>query len=235
MDAKALWIGLLRFRSMPSAVHEAIDVLSRSGEAAFAIDSGDRIVYWNRGCEEVFGFDAQKVLGKHCFDVIAGRDENGNVYCFKNCPVAHQARSDDEPEVHPFHLLVKDKSGREKRLVVSMFCVPAIRPSLSAIIHVIREDGSSPSPLEKSLAESVSSASPARWPMITPEKQALELTQREKEILRCLAEGLSTSAISARLFIAPVTVRNHVQNILRKLDVHTKLAAVVFAYRNQLI
>jgi PAS domain S-box-containing protein len=221
---------------MPSAVHEAIDLLSKSGEAAFAIDSGDRIVYWNRGCEEVFGFGAQKVLGKHCFDVIAGRDENGNVYCFKNCPVAHQARSEDESGVHPFHLLVKDKSGREKRIAVSMFSVPAARPSLSAVVHVIREDGTPPSPLEQNLAKNAAIAPAPRWPMTSSEEQAaVELTAREREILRCLAEGLSTPAISERLFIAPVTVRNHVQNILQKLDVHTKLAAVVFAYRNQLI
>ena len=44
-----------------------------------------------------------------------------------------------------------------------------------------------------------------------------------------MAEGLSTSKIAKESFIAPVTVRNHVQNILQKLDVHTKLAAVVFA------
>lgn len=220
---------------MPSAVHEAIDLLSKSGEAAFAIDSGDRIVYWNRGCEELLGYEPQKVLGKHCYDVMGGRDEHGNVYCYRNCPVAHQARDDDAPEVHPFHLLVKDKAGKEKRLAISMFSVPAVRPSLSAVIHVIREDGAAPSPLEKSLAEAAAGSPSARWPMTTPEGQKVELTAREKEILRCLAEGLSTPAISDRLFIAPVTVRNHVQNILQKLDVHTKLAAVVFAYRHQLI
>lgn len=221
---------------MPSAVHEAIDLLSKSGEAAFAIDAGDRIVYWNRGCEEIFGFEAQKVLGKHCFDVIAGRDDNGNVYCFKNCPVAHQSRSEEEPSVHPFHLQVRDKSGKEKRLSVSMFSVPAVRPSLSAVVHVIRQDGAPPSPLEEGLAKSAASPPPQRWPMTSAEgAAAAELTVREKDILRCLAEGLSTPAISERLFIAPVTVRNHVQNILQKLDVHTKLAAVVFAYRNQLI
>ena len=222
---------------MPSAVHEAIDLLSRSGQAAFAIDSGDRIVYWNRGCEEIFGFEARKVLGKHCFDVMAGRDENGNVYCFKNCPVAHQARSDDEPEVHPFHLLVKDRSGTEKRLAVSMFSVPSVRPSLSAVVHVIREDGAPESALERRLAEGAERTSSPRWPMMSSPAQTrpAALTTREREILRCLAEGLSTSAISERCFIAPVTVRNHVQNILQKLDVHTKLAAVVFAYSHELI
>jgi DNA-binding CsgD family transcriptional regulator len=46
---------------------------------------------------------------------------------------------------------------------------------------------------------------------------------------------MSTSTISRKLFISPVTVRNHIQNLLHKLDVHTKLAAVVFAYRHDLI
>jgi PAS domain S-box-containing protein len=220
---------------MPSAVRETIDLLSRSGEAAFAIDSADRIVYWNRGCEDVLGFAAQKVLGKRCFDVIAGRDENGNVYCFKNCPVAHQARSEDEPEVHPFRLVVKDGSGAEKRLSVSMFSVPSIRPGLSAVVHVIREEGAPTSPLEARLVENVAAAPQARWPMGTAASPAAALTARELEILRCLAAGLSTAAISRSLFIAPVTVRNHVQNILQKLDVHTKLAAVVFAFGHQLI
>jgi PAS domain S-box-containing protein len=220
---------------MSSSVHDAIDLLSKGGEAAFAIDSGDRIVYWNRGCEELLGFEAQKVLGKHCYDVTDGHDENGNLYCYRNCAVAHQARDDERPDVHPFHLTVKDRAGSVKRLAFSTFLVPALRPTLSAIIHIIREDGMPPTPLEKSLAETVAAAPRPRWPMTTAEGHKVELTLREKEILRCLAEGLSTPAISERLCIAQVTVRNHIQNILLALEVHTKLAAVVFAFRHDLI
>jgi two-component system nitrate/nitrite response regulator NarL len=71
--------------------------------------------------------------------------------------------------------------------------------------------------------------------MTTNEGEPVDLTGREKEILRFLAEGLSTAAIARKCFIAPVTVRNHVQSILHKLDVHTKLAAVAFAYQHELI
>jgi DNA-binding NarL/FixJ family response regulator len=63
----------------------------------------------------------------------------------------------------------------------------------------------------------------------------VELTAREREILRRLAEGLSTRAVAERLLISPITVRNHVASILAKLDVHTKLAAVAFAFRNGLV
>jgi len=223
---------------MSSPVREAIDLLSKSGEAAFAIDSTDRIVYWNKEAERLLGFEAQKVLGKHCFDVMGGRDDNGNVYCYRNCPVANQARQveDDEDPVHPFFLQVKDKAGKDRRLHVSMFAVAAVRPALSAVVHVVRENGSVPPAVEKELAQAATEAPAPRWPMTgSSAGNAVELTTREKEILRCLAEGLSTSAIAEKLFIAPVTVRNHVQSILQKLDVHTKLAAVVFAYRHQLI
>ena len=134
---------------MPSPVREAIDLLSKSGQAAFAIDSTDRLVYWNKGCEDLLGDGAQKVLGKFCHEVMGGRDENGNQYCYRNCPVANQARTDEDRPVQPFVLTVNDKAGNAKRLTVSMFAVPAVRPSLSAVIHVIRQSDAPETPLEK--------------------------------------------------------------------------------------
>lgn len=61
------------------------------------------------------------------------------------------------------------------------------------------------------------------------------LTPREFEVLRALAQGLSSREICDRLFIAPNTLRTHVQNIMSKLHVHSKLEAVAFALRHRLI
>ena len=61
------------------------------------------------------------------------------------------------------------------------------------------------------------------------------LTARELEVLRALTEGLSTPDICERLFIAPNTLRTHVQNIMGKLRVHSKLEAVAFALRYRLV
>ena len=61
------------------------------------------------------------------------------------------------------------------------------------------------------------------------------LTPRELEVLRSLTEGLSTPEICERLFIAPNTLRTHVQNIMGKLRVHSKLEAVAFALRHHLV
>jgi two-component system nitrate/nitrite response regulator NarL len=61
---------------------------------------------------------------------------------------------------------------------------------------------------------------------------AAQLTGREREILALLAEGLTGPAIARRLSISPHTVRTHIQNLLSKLQVHTRLEAAAFAVRH---
>jgi DNA-binding NarL/FixJ family response regulator len=68
------------------------------------------------------------------------------------------------------------------------------------------------------------------------ERRVVEpLTPRELEILRALTEGMSTPQICEQLFIAPNTLRPHVQNIRGKLRVHSKLEAVAFALKYRLV
>lgn len=215
---------------------DALDRISRSGEAVFAMDSADRIILWNKKCEDLLGRPAKSVLGKRCYDVLNGRDVHGNIYCYRNCPVAHQARQQEPKDpVQNFPLAVETKNGQDKWVNVSLFAIPSYHPALSTVVHVLREEKDKPSSLERDLREKSALIPDPLCPITTTEGQAIELSKREKEILRCMAEGISTSEIARRLSIAPVTVRNHVQSILQKLDVHTKLAAVVFAYRHSLI
>jgi len=62
-----------------------------------------------------------------------------------------------------------------------------------------------------------------------------QLTPREKEVLALMAQGLDNRAIAERLVISFTTVRGHVQNILEKLDAHSKLEAVARAARYDLL
>ncbi len=213
---------------------EALDRISRSGEAVFAIDSADRIVLWNKRCEELLGRPAKSVLGKRCYEVMGGRDPNGNVYCYRNCPVAFQSRERPKEPVKRFELSVEGPRGGRRWIEVSMFAIPSYHPALATVVHVLREGKDKETPLEHALSREAEAREPL-WPMMTNDGKPVDLTNREKEILRSMAGGLSTAAISRRLFISPVTVRNHIQNILHKLNVHTKLAAVVFAYQHELI
>jgi DNA-binding CsgD family transcriptional regulator len=218
---------------MVATPSETLDRIARSGEAVFAIDSADRIILWNRKCEELLQRPARAVLGKPCYEVLGGRDAQGNVYCYKNCPVAHQARQQKPNDrVQRFPLAVP-VGKTTKWFTMSLFAIPSYHPALSTVVHVVRPDSGPESPLERRLAGESTTAEPL-WPMTTQEG-TVDLTSLEKEVLRCLSEGLSTSAIARRLFISPVTVRNHIQSILPKLGVHTKLAAVVFAYKHNLL
>lgn len=61
------------------------------------------------------------------------------------------------------------------------------------------------------------------------------LTPRETEVLRHLAHGKTTPEIAAELFVSPNTVRNHVNNVIRKLNAHSRLEAVSQAVRIGLI
>ena len=62
-----------------------------------------------------------------------------------------------------------------------------------------------------------------------------DLTSRETEVLRLLADGLSNQAIADQLGIRLATVRNHVQSVIEKLEAHSKLEAVATALRLGLI
>ena len=61
------------------------------------------------------------------------------------------------------------------------------------------------------------------------------LTERELQVLRLVAQGYSNQEIARQLIVSPTTVKSHVQNILRKLDVSDRTQAAVQAVRRGLI
>lgn len=63
----------------------------------------------------------------------------------------------------------------------------------------------------------------------------LALTEREVEVLQGLADGLSTDELAEGLFLSPRTVQGHVQSILRKLRVRSKLEAVLYGLRSGIV
>ena len=62
-----------------------------------------------------------------------------------------------------------------------------------------------------------------------------ELTEREREVLGLVAEGLTNAAIAQQLFVSVHTVRNHVANLSSKLGAHSKLEALSIAVREGLL
>jgi len=62
-----------------------------------------------------------------------------------------------------------------------------------------------------------------------------ELSDRELEVLRLVADGLSNAGIAARLVISEKTVKGHVSNILSKLHLADRTQAAVFAWREGIV
>jgi DNA-binding NarL/FixJ family response regulator len=71
----------------------------------------------------------------------------------------------------------------------------------------------------------------------SPEDQvpAPQLTDRELEVLKLVATGMNNRDIAKKLFISENTVKNHVRNILEKLQLHSRMEAVVYAVRKKIL
>ncbi len=105
---------------------------------------------------------------------------------------------------------------------------------VASAIRAVAEGQSliSPSMAAKLLTEfaSMVKRTDDRQQVLTP-----RLTDREMEVLRLVAKGLNNRDIAKELFISENTVKNHIRNILEKLQLHSRMEAVVYAVREKLL
>jgi len=162
-----------------------------------------------------------------------GCDVHGNRYCAESCPVTQMALH-GEPVRH-FVLHLRAKDGRRVASEVSVLHLEAPPPDLFFLAHILQPQDAQP----LSLRPAEAGAAPPRPALDaareSPDARARKLTSREVEILGMLAGGHTTPEMAARLHISRLTARNHLQNILDKLEVHSKSEAVAFAFQKRLV
>src|SRR5688572_12277063 len=101
---------------------------------------------------------------------------------------------------------------------------------LTTAIRVVAEGGSLFAPsVTRRLIEEFAQRAPRRAPDLTG------LTDREHDVLRLVARGLSNAEIAAELFVSENTVKTHVARLLMKLGVRDRVQAVVLAYESGLV
>jgi DNA-binding NarL/FixJ family response regulator len=101
---------------------------------------------------------------------------------------------------------------------------------LTTAIRVVAEGGSLFAPsVTRRLIEEFAQRAPRRTPDLSG------LTDREHDVLRLVARGLSNSEIAADLFVSENTVKTHVARVLMKLGVRDRVQAVVLAYESGLV
>ena len=180
----------------------------RSGDALVAFDPDLTIVSWNRAAEELTGVSAAAAVGRHCWQVLGGHDERGNLICHPGCSTARLAR--EGWPVACQGLLIKARDG-ERRVAVSTVVVEGGDLPLLAHVLVARREAPSPGAV----------------PVV--------LTPRQQHVLRLLADGVPAKVIATRLGLAEATVRNHIRAILAALETHSQLEAIAKARRLELI
>ena len=198
---------------------EAIfEALQDADIGAYAVTLDQRIVFWNRSAEQILGHTSDEVLGRRCYEVLAGtRGDSLVPACINGCPSMGAIRSSEMPQVIEANLL--RSTGDRLAASVTPRVVAGDGENAPVLVHLFR---SAPEAAEDSSDRPAASRRPARRGVLAP---------REMEVLRLVAQGRSTQQIADELEISPHTVRNHVRHFRRKLEARTKLDAVMTAMR----
>jgi len=192
-----------------------------TGDTAFGVDRHGVIVLWNKAAETSLGFPASKALGQKCWKLLSGQDQFGNRYCCKHCPL-REMNFRHEP-VHGFRSSFKTASRQTRQFDVSWLTV-IDEPGNEMLLHICR--------LEMENQDAGKVLSPDLHPLVD---ELGTLSQRETEVLKLLAEKVSTRNIATSMSISTRTVRTHIQHLMYKLRVHKRRDAIELARRLKLI
>ncbi len=206
---------------------DLLDVIGRTTDAMVAIDGDRRIIGWNQAATKLLGYAPEDALGRPCHDVLCWSDRNGEGLCDGFCPAAQPGAADELIETR--EVLGRAASGRRLWLNASTIVPPADLRQQCRLVHLVREV-SLPPELERFVVERLSGSDAPTGNGVDP---LAVLTPREREVLQLLTEGLDGAAVAERLFVSGATVRNHVQHILTKLGVHSRVEAVALALRGR--
>src|SRR3990170_8864672 len=116
---------------------ELLQAFERSGDGVYAVNFDQKIVFWNQTAERLLGFKAEDVLGRECFDVIAGGDHLGHPFCGSDCPVIECARHGRAPE--NYDVRTRSATGKPRWINVSIVVLMGRRRRSVLAVHLFRD------------------------------------------------------------------------------------------------
>jgi DNA-binding NarL/FixJ family response regulator len=148
-------------------------------------------------------------------------------------------------------ILEEDPSARVLMLTITADETPVVDAMLAGacgyqlkdaaaaeLVHSVRAAAIGQSTISPRIAahlvKRLRETNPVQRPVVAVDESG-DLTTREVEILRLVAEGKENSQIAGELYISPKTVKNHVANILGKLAIENRVQAAVFAIRTGIV
>jgi PAS domain S-box-containing protein len=211
--------------------------VGQTADGAFAVDPRQAIVSWNAAAEELLGYGEEEVLGRKCSSIlgICGQQkvscDGGRCHAFANT-----IRGCLTPNTE---VVVSTKSGHLRRLSMSVIAAHSTSGEMH-VVHLFHDvTQHSRSHPEAQAGSDLVQSPPMNGDEVGRSSSKgqipLQLTHREHEVLRLLAAGCTTADIATVLSISPITVRNHITKVIEKLEVKTRLQAVVAASRLGLI
>ncbi len=213
---------------------ELFALLDRTADAAFAVSEDGDIMYWNKPAERLFGYSADQVKHKSCYQVLHGMGPLGTRVCHEGCSVMECAGK--QAEIPNFDMSVKTRSGRRLWINMSTMVFDNPRTGRRLLIHLahdISEQKKTEQLVHKMLELSQQlgqlGESTARPSPVSP------LSEQEKHILQLFAEGKNSPEIANELNISLQTLRNHLHHINQKLRTHNRLETVMNAIQRKLI
>jgi DNA-binding CsgD family transcriptional regulator len=188
------------------------------------------IVLWNDAAQALLGFTASEVIGRHCFEVLRCPRATRRLYC---AGPGERVGSCGTECVPAFETELSSRSGERMSVGVTTVVVGS-GDGATLRLHLLRELRRERQ-LEEllrhvvSTASKVSASAGGAVPDAPRPPTVRGVSPRERQVVRLLAQGSSTADIAAQLGITRRTARNHIQNILTKLRVHSRLEAVAYA------
>jgi len=226
----------------PVAFPNVATIVANAARAAIAADSKNRILHWNDGAIELFGFTAEEAIGRNFQQVIQARDVHGNRLSAAHGAFHEMVRIGEAPQ--SFEIAIITATGKMVRVAVSVVVVLGPQTGEYALVYLMtpmhrrrRADEA----IDRLLAQTnlpgvtVPGTSMPTGAEQRGTRKKPRLTRRQLEVLLLLAEGKTSGEIAEELNISVHTVRTHIQGILRTLGAANRLEAVSRALHERII